>query len=413
MNILIEMDLAGSKYHGMAYRCYLFAREFFNRGHKVMIVAASYSHARQKNPIVKCSLQEELVDGIIYKWIKTPKYKGNGIGRVIHMLSYSAKLIFYSMRISKEFSPDIVISAGVTPFEIFGCRRMTKKSGGKLLYEVGDLWPLTPIELGGYSKYHPFIMLMQYAENFAYKHCDATVSLLPCAEPYMAEHGLGKGKFYCIPNGIVESEWDESRVLPDSIQIKIRELKRDGFCLVGYAGSYSLANSLDYAIDAFGQLSNEKVAFIAVGKGPEQERLSQIITRKSINNVYLLPPISKDLIPSFLKEMDILYVGFKKQSLYRYGISPNKLFDYMMSGKSIIQAIDAGNDIVGEAKCGCSISSEDTGAILGATRKLIEMDKDEREKLGNNGREYVLKHHTYSVLSNKYISLFESLLNKE
>lgn len=101
MRILYESDLAGSKYHGMAYRIYQFSREFVERGHEVMIVAASYSHVRRINPIVNNELTDEQIDGINYKWIKTPKYHGNGVGRVVHMFLYNLKLWLYTKKNSK------------------------------------------------------------------------------------------------------------------------------------------------------------------------------------------------------------------------------------------------------------------------------------------------------------------------
>ena len=85
MKILYESDLAGSKYHGMAYRIYQFSKELTDREHEVMVVAASYSHTRRINPNVTGRLTNENIDGIQYKWIKTPKYSGNGVGRVLHM----------------------------------------------------------------------------------------------------------------------------------------------------------------------------------------------------------------------------------------------------------------------------------------------------------------------------------------
>ena len=75
MRIIYECDLAGSKYHGMAYRIYQFGKEFVERGNEVMVIAASYSHARHTNPQVKERITNEIINGIKYKWIKTPSYK--------------------------------------------------------------------------------------------------------------------------------------------------------------------------------------------------------------------------------------------------------------------------------------------------------------------------------------------------
>ena len=65
-----------------------------------------------------------------------------------------------------------------------------------LIYEVHDLWPLSPIELGGTCLPSiPYIMLMQRAENQCYKSSDYVVSLLPCAKEHMLEHGMADHKF--------------------------------------------------------------------------------------------------------------------------------------------------------------------------------------------------------------------------
>ncbi len=60
-------------------------------------------------------------------------------------------------------------------------------------------------------KKHPFIQIMQKAENDCYRYVDTVVSMLPKAEEHMREHGLGKGKFHYVPNGIVLSDWNNPK----------------------------------------------------------------------------------------------------------------------------------------------------------------------------------------------------------
>lgn len=113
MKILFESDLAGSRKYGMTHRIYQFSEEFIRRGHEVMIVGASYSHVRRENPIVKDIITKENINGIEYRWIKSPKYQRNGLDRVIHMIIYNFRLWKNAKKIANEFKPDIVIAAGV------------------------------------------------------------------------------------------------------------------------------------------------------------------------------------------------------------------------------------------------------------------------------------------------------------
>ena len=64
MNILLINHYAGSQTYGMEYRAYYLAKEWVKQGHKVTIVAATFSHLRLNNPVVAKDYQDEMIDGI-------------------------------------------------------------------------------------------------------------------------------------------------------------------------------------------------------------------------------------------------------------------------------------------------------------------------------------------------------------
>ena len=99
----------------------------------------------------------------------------------------------------------------------------------------------------------------------------------------------------------------------------------------------------------------------------------------------------------------------QKQSLFRFGISPNKLFDYMMAEKPVIQAIDAGNNLVREADCGLDVEPDNVEEIAAAMEKLSQMPAEELRRMGMNGKRFVLENHTYSVLGRRFIECIEKL----
>jgi len=404
MNILYINHYAGSPQYGMEYRPYYLAREWVRMGKNVTIIAASFSHLRSKNPKVNKNIQEEFVEGIRYIWIKTPSYKGNGIRRVINIFIFVYKLLIYSKEFAKKNKPDVVIASSTYPLDIFPAYLISLFSKAKLIFEVHDLWPLTLIELGGMSKWHPFIVIMQIAEDFAYKHADKVISILPKALDYMVSRGMDANKFVHIPNGIDVDEWQLlNDQLPEVHKESIYELKRKGNFLLGYIGSFGVSNALDYLVESASYLKDLPVSIIFVGQGPEKEKLQKYVELNKLDNVVFLPPIAKSTIPFLLNEMDALYKGCKRNRLYRYGMSPNKLFDYMMSGKPIIHAVEAGNDLVKEVGCGISVPPEDPVAIAEAVKKLLSMAPGEREEMGMRGREYVIKNHDYKVLAQKFL----------
>lgn len=91
--------------------------------------------------------------------------------------------------------------------DIWIAKRLAKKANAKLVFELHDLWPLSPIELGGMSPKHPFIQLCQLAENAAYKHADVVISMLPKIQEHTKAHGLDLNKLHIIPNGVVIKDW--------------------------------------------------------------------------------------------------------------------------------------------------------------------------------------------------------------
>jgi len=406
VKILLVNHYAGTPSHGMEYRPFYMAREWVNAGHEVTVVAASYSHVRIHQPVFSRSWSEEEIAGIRYIWLKTPAYSGNGAKRVVNMAAFVSRLFLAAPRLAKELRPDAVIASSTYPLDIVPARRIARLAGAKLVFEVHDLWPLSPIVLGGMSPLHPFIMVMQWAENRAYRLSDRVVSLLPLAKEHMVRHGMAPAKFAHIPNGILVEEWEHfSGILPEEHEKILKPLKGQGKFLVCYAGAHGLANSLESFVDAARMVEDPLVHFILVGDGPAKKGLIERASRIDLKNITFLPAVPKTAIPEILSRMDALFISLQKCGLFQFGISPNKLLDYMMAGKPVINAVEAGNDPVKEAGCGISIGAEAPAAIARAAGELAGLSDEERAAMGRRGNLYVREHHDYRKLAESFLEV--------
>lgn len=404
MNILIISHYAGSIIHGMEYRPYYLAREWVRIGHNVTIVVASFSHLHNKRPTINGKITEEEIEGIRYLWLKSPEYKGNGARRVLNMLTFSWQILWHKTKLLRGFQPDIVIASSPHPFIIFGAMKIARLSNAKLVFEVRDLWPLSLIEIGDVSPRHPFIFIMQLVENFAYHRADRVVSLLPKADIYMKEHGMASNKFVYLPNGIDVVEWQNNKTsLPLQHSEVLSKLRQNGCFIIGYTGAHGLANALDTLVEAAALLQNSPVAFVLVGQGPKKEALQNKAKEIGLTNIKFLSPVLKTSIPEILDSMDVLFIGWNKEPLYHFGVSPNKLMDYMMAAKPIIHAVEATNDSVAESGCGISVAPEDPVAIAEAVVTLSRMTREERDEMGLRGKEYVLANHDYRILAKRFL----------
>jgi len=404
VNIVYINHYAGSPRHGMEFRPYYMGRRWAAAGHSVTVAASSFSHLRTKNPdLGGAKWEEEKIDGIRYFWIAGNAYRGNGMARIRNMLSFLRGLYRFRGRITAPGKPDAVIASSTYPLDIYPARRIARESGAVLVYEVHDLWPLSPIELGGMSPRHPYIRVMQKAENDCYRCSDYVVSLLPNAKEHMVGHGMDPRKFVYIPNGIEQSEWGKHTHTPPVYADVFRKYRAAGYFLVGYTGAHGIANALDSYVEAGRELKGKKVVLFSVGPGPERGRLIQKAHSLGLDGVVrFLPPVARDRIPELLAQMDALYIGLQRQPLFRFGVSPNKLMDYMMAAKPVIFAIDAPNDPVAEARCGVSIPPEDAGAVARAVLRLAALPERERRAMGERGRAYLLSHNEYGVLAEKF-----------
>lgn len=412
MNILYLNHYVGSPLHGMEYRPYYLSREWVRAGHAVRILGGSFSHVRSKQPTVDGAAithrTTEWIDGIEYTWYPTPSYQGNGLGRVLNIWAFLRQVWSDAKRIVATFKPDVVIASSTYPLDIWVARRLARLAKAKLIFEVHDLWPLSPIELGGMSPRHPFIRLCQWAENTAYRDADVVVSMLPKVHDHMTAHGLDLNKLHIIPNGISPDDWrGEAPPITGDLADHVKDVLAGGHLLVGYAGSHGLPNVLDTLLDAAILLKNKPISFVLVGDGHEKARLLQRVQREGLDNVKMFPPIAKAQIPALLHELDVAFLGWQKMPLYRFGIGPNKLMDYMMAGCVVLHSASAGNDPVAEAGCGLTVPAESPQAIAEGLLKLSDLTAAEREAMGKNGRTYVQEHHIYPVLAQKFISIME------
>jgi glycosyltransferase involved in cell wall biosynthesis len=412
MYILLINHYAGSPQHGMEYRPYYLAREWTRAGHGVRIVAAGYSHVRGKQPSADGDAirrrTTERIDGIEYIWYPAPAYQGNGVGRVLNIWAFLRQVWADAKRLVGEARPDAVIASSTYPLDIWVARRLARLARARLIFEVHDLWPLSPIELGGMSPRHPFIQLCQWAENTAYRDADAVVSMLPKVHEHAAAHGLDLRKLHIIPNGISTDDWqDGNQPIGGELAGHLQTEHARGRCVVGYAGAHGPPNALDSLLDAAKLLADQPITFVLVGDGHERPRLQRRVGGEALGNVRMFTPVPRAQVPTLLRNFDIAYVGLKNEPLFRFGVSPNKLMDYMMAARPIMFSIKAGNDPVAEAACGLTVPPESPQAIAYGLLKLAGLTGIERETMGLKGRAYVQAHHTYPVLAQKFLAVME------
>jgi len=394
---------SGKPDSGWGERHYYFSKFWVKKGYDVKIISGSYNHLFKNQPVIDSNKKftlEEVEEGITFCWVKIPEYDGGSVFKLWSMIRFAIR----TRKLSTDLlgKPDYILASSMPIFPVVTAWYLKKKlKAKKMFFEIRDLWPLTPMYLKGYSKWHPIVVIMAWVEKFGYRKADAIVSLLPNANKYIDTISKDPSKYYWIPNGIDEALL-EKESLPKEI---VQSILKDKF-IIGYTGTMGMANALEYLIDCSILLKDqEDIHFVLVGDGYLKEELQQKVAGNG--NVTFVNKINKNQVQAMLKLFSVCFVGRNNTPLFDYGVSSNKFFDYMLAKKPVISSSNKIKDPVELSGCGYVVEPESPEAIKEAILKLQEMSAKEREEMATKGYDYVKQFHNFDYLSNLYVKLFD------
>ncbi|WP_369425646.1 glycosyltransferase, partial [Methanothrix sp.] len=154
-----------------------------------------------------------------------------------------------------------------------------------------------------------------------------------------------------------------------------------------------------------------EIRFVLMGDGPEKPRLIKMAEELGLENVEFRNPVPKSKVPDVLREADAFLFNLEDVAVFRYGISPNKLFDFMAVGNPVISSVQAPANPVDAAYCGFTIQPRDPEAMAEAIIRLYSMPQDAREEMGRRGRDYVEKHHDIARLAERLEDTLDQILS--
>lgn len=370
-------------------------------GYSLNIIGGSFVHDRKKHILNKSEKYRiEKYEGVKYHILNGISYSGS-FKRILSMIEFMIKVFFYEKKIKEK--PEVIYCSCPHPFNGLISWYLSKKYKAKFILEIRDLWPETWVEMGAITRKSIIYKIFAWIEKFLYKKADKIITLMPGAFLYIEKLGISKDKIEWISNGVDLEKFDE-----DSEKEPIYKFDKDKINFL-YTGSIGIANALDEIFEVAKLLKDdEEIVFNFIGEGPLKEKYIKFCEENKLDNVKFYPVVSKDNIPSFLKQADVLMTFAKKSDLYKYGISPNKLFEYLASSKPIIFSGNIYNDIVKIADAGISVEAENKKELLNSILYVKNLSKEENIKLGVNGRIYLEKNFTNYLLKKKLIQVIEN-----
>ncbi len=388
---------------GLRGRHYIFAKELAKKGYKVYLIAGGYSHLMRTPPKLVDDITIEDYEGFHFVWNKLPVYaQAHNKQRVLNWFLFWRKLRQLPKHISD--APDVIYYSSLSLIGYLGAEYLAKHFKVRLVFEVRDIWPLTLTEIQKVSTKHPFVVFLQWIENRAYKKADAVISNLRNAVEHMVKHGLDKKKFTWIPNGVsLDDMPDAESDLPLALK---EQLPQDKF-VIGYTGTIGLANALDQLMGAAKNLrDNSRIHFLFVGNGPDKERLKNFVCEYQLSNITFIDAVPKAQVQVILKNyVDVCFIGWHDEPLYRFGIGANKLAEYLYSGKPVLHAYSGACDPVLEAQAGISVPAGDIDSLTKSILKFESMTDADLDLFGERGKRYAQEFLDYQRLTDKLIGV--------
>ncbi len=396
----VPPNLAGGTRH------YTLAKELVRRGHSVTLVASSFDHTARRELHLQRGERYKLEDvrGVRFLWLRTPPYAGNTSARVRNMIAF-AHQVWRTATHKVLGKPDVILGSSPHLFAALAAERLAARYAVPFVLEVRDIWPQTLVDLGNFPRYHPFVAMLEGIERYLYRRARRIVTLLPGASGHMEEKGVNPSKVIWIPNGI------DLHLIPNLSNLW--PPRQSEVLTVMYAGAHSLANGLGLVLEAANLLQQdgwaERIRFRLVGDGPEKPALIRRAQELGLVNVSFEHALPKQDVYKLLAEADAFVMVLQNSPLFRWGISPNKLFDYMVSARPVVFCVSTPFNPVEEAQAGVTVGPGDPSNLAQAIRKLAEMSPEERREMGLRGRRYVEKYHALNQLVSKLDEILREL----
>jgi glycosyltransferase involved in cell wall biosynthesis len=374
----------GTRHHEMA-------RHLSKMGGRVTVLTGQVSYLTGRGAQKSAWLMRETDDlGVtILRCYSYQTWHRSFLHRIFSFLSFMFSSFFIGARIREV---DLVWGTSPPIFQALTAWALARLKGAAFLLEVRDLWPEFAIEVG-VLRNHLLIWLSEGLERFLYRHADCVV----INSPGFREHVERKGgrNIVVVPNGVEVSMFSPDN---DGAQYRAIHGLQDKYVVL-YAGAHGMANDLGIFLAAAERLRRwPEIQFILVGDGKEKGNLMEQARNMGLENVHFHPPVAKEEMPDVLASADVCVAILKPLHAFTTTY-PNKVFDYMAAGRPIILAIDGViREVVEEANAGVFVPPGDPVALAEAIVR-VEQNREESERMGKAGRQFVEKHYNRAQLA--------------
>ena len=269
------------------------------------------------------------------------------------------------------------------------------------IFEVGDLWPDAPIQMGFVRSF--FLKWFLYKiEGFIYSDAQSIVALSEKIKSAI-EKRTKKKVIHMIPN-MADTEFYRPAHKNPLLE---KKFNTEGKFVVSYIGAIGLANGLDFFMECAraSQRAMQRVHFILCGEGAMLESLTRVAKLYQLSNFSIIPFQNREGVKEVMNVTDASFICYKSVPILETG-SPNKYFDALACGKLIV--INFGGWIKEEIereRCGCYIEQKRPSDFIAKIQPFID-SKQQLQEYQQASRRLAEVKYTRKMLSKKFAAIF-------
>jgi len=389
---------------GMATRTFDIARRLVEQGNAATVFASNFSHYRfaRMRPIPWGRLwKTEVIDGVEFVWIQTTRYRLNDWARIVNMASFAVVAVIAGLLRAER--PDVVIGVTVHPLAALAGYWLSKAKRARFLLEVTDLWPQTLVDLGRLAPDSETVRWLRRLERFLFRRAERILMLWRNTDSYVESQGVSAEKILWLPHGVELSRYEHLEAYTG--------VPAKGLFQVVYLGAFVESMALETILEAARLLKakgRSDIRFRLIGAGTYRNQIMARAVELHLDTVEFPPPVPKAQIAQAMTGADAFIYGLRDVTLYKYGMSLNKVTDYLAGARPIIYYGRSTYDPVSEAQAGFTVPPGDPQAVAAAIERLVELTAAERIAMGKRGRAYLEQHHTIAVITNRLVKALSS-----
>ncbi len=377
-------------------RSYEVAKNLIARGHRVTILTGSGNFNQQPSTL----FSSQLIEGVQVDCIRV--YYSHHMSNIKRVWSFIL-FFMYACRLVWKYKKTVdVIYAVSTPLSIglvgLWFKKIIKKP---LFFEIWDLWPDVPIQMG-ILKNTLLIKFLYKIERLIYAKSNHIVLLSTGMKEYLLNKNVAATKMTVLFNGTNIQQFS-----PSENQSALRakyNIPSNAF-IVLYAGTIGLANGLEFFVDVAEKIQQKKYAhiqFYFIGNGNRLLTIKSYVREKNIGNVVFIERMPKESIADYFKLANVGIVSFSPFKILDTN-SANKYYDYLASGLPVLINYGGWQKAALENnRCGFSAST-----VTAATDALINLHADTGlyTQMSANARALAVKEYDRNEISSQLHTL--------